>query len=102
VNKHGNNYHCRFKPCFTQIKGGTNMKVTMEFDSIEDADEIDIALNGYKYKSVLYEVMERFIRQKTKYDQNTTPDQQKLLDELREFIVDSLDSMGLTADSVYK
>ena len=77
-------------------------KITMEFDSIEDADEIDMALNGWRYKHVLYNVMERFIRQKTKYDEKTTEEQQKIIDELREFIIDDLDSLGLTVDSVYK
>ena len=77
-------------------------KITMEFDSIEDADEIDMALNGWRYKHVLYNVMERFIRQKTKYDEKTTEEQQKIIDELREFIIDDLDSLGLTSDSIYK
>jgi hypothetical protein len=91
-------------PIYIKFKGGIKMsKVTIEFTDEEIIDdELQTALDGWKYKHVIYEVMERFIRHKMKYDETTTNDQQKLLDELREFVVDELNSQDLTVDSVYK
>jgi hypothetical protein len=59
------------------------MKVILEFDGIEEQEAYNNALNGTKYRSLLYDIT-RMIRSKEKYlDEDTIT-----LDELRQFIFD--------------
>lgn len=71
-------------------------KVIMEFDSVEDKDDIHLALHGWKFRYILRSVMEDFIRQKLKYDEKTTKEQQRVLEELRKFITDELESQEIS------
>ncbi len=78
-------------------------KATLEFtDEMVIDGELQTALDGWKYKHVIYEVLESFIRRKVKYEESTTDEQMKLLDELREFIVDELNNQDLTVDGIYR
>lgn len=43
------------------------MKATMEFDLYEERDEFDEAVNGRKYKMVLWN-MDQYLRGKLKYE----------------------------------
>jgi hypothetical protein len=59
------------------------MKVTLEFDGIEEQEEYRTALDGWKYRAVLCDIKE-MIRSKDKY----TDEESISLDELRLFISD--------------
>lgn len=42
-------------------------KITLEFDSIEDAEELNVALNGGKYLAALQE-LDNYLRGRLKYE----------------------------------
>ena len=82
-------------------------KVIMEFDSIEDKDEIDMALNGWKFKSILYNIYELNLRGKIKHGLGNnniplTDEQIKVYVEIEELILSELDNYDLTVESLYK
>jgi len=61
------------------------MKVTLEFDGVEEREEYETAINGWKYKSILNDIR-KMVRSKEKYlDEDNIA-----LDELKQFIVDKL------------
>jgi hypothetical protein len=51
------------------IKTETMGKVILEFDLIEEKDDIEMAINGYKYRLVLWE-LDQYLRSETKYNDN--------------------------------
>jgi hypothetical protein len=61
------------------------MKVTLEFDGIEEQEEYRTALDGWKYRAILYDIKE-MIRSKDKY----TDEESISLDELRQYLVDKI------------
>ena len=65
------------------------MKGILEFDLPEDREEYEIAVNGYKYKSVLEELTS-FLRQKIKYasDSEDTTHYERIRTELYGFAED--------------
>ena len=72
----------------------------------DDRDNLDMALNGYKFRSVLYSVMEMWIRPKIKHgiksnNEPLTSEEYKLLEDLQEFILDELHDKELTLTSLY-
>lgn len=62
-----------------------SMKIVIEFDGIEEQEEYRTALDGWKYKAVLYDI-KQMIRSKDKY----TDEESISLDELRQYLVDKL------------
>jgi hypothetical protein len=66
------------------------MKVTLEFDGIEEQEEYRTALDGWKYRAVLYDIKE-MIRSKDKY----TDEESISLDELRQYLVDKLSEYSI-------
>ncbi len=61
------------------------MKVTLEFDGIEEQEEYRTAIDGWKYRAILCDIRE-MIRSKEKYlDEETIS-----LEELRTFLFDKL------------
>lgn len=77
------------------------MKAILEFSAEEIIEgEMQTCLDGWKYRFVINEIFDRFIRQKVKYDESTTEDQQKLLEDLQEFILEELHDKGLTLTSL--
>lgn len=59
------------------------MKVILEFDGVEEQEQYNNALNGWRYRAILYDIKE-MIRSKEKYlDEDTIT-----LDELRLYIAD--------------
>jgi hypothetical protein len=59
------------------------MKVTLEFDGIEEQEEYNNALNGWRYRAILHDIKD-MIRSKDKY----TDEESISLDELRLYIAD--------------
>jgi len=61
------------------------MKVILEFNGIEEQEEYQNALNGWRYRAVLYDITQ-MIRSKDKY----TDEESISLDELRLYIADKV------------
>lgn len=79
-------------------------KVILEFDSIEDQDDIRTALDGAKWKSAMWD-LDQELRRITKYDVSLiNPNQQadeteyKVADRMREIIRGILDDHNLKLD----
>lgn len=49
-------------------------KVILEFDRVEEYDEIQEALNGWKWASVCYD-LDQWLRSEVKYNGNNTGEQ---------------------------
>ena len=49
------------------------MKVTLEFDGDEERDDLQVALDGYKWKNAMWELDQR-LRKTTKYGASQLPD----------------------------
>ncbi|CAB4142011.1 hypothetical protein UFOVP425_7 [uncultured Caudovirales phage] len=58
-------------------------KVILEFDRVEEYDEIQEALNGWKWASVVYD-LDQFLRSEIKYNGNNTGEQIKAYEAARE------------------
>ena len=55
------------------------MKVTLEFDSFENAEELEDAMNGSRYKLTLEEMWDKIFRPRHKHGYND-PELNKLLE----------------------
>jgi hypothetical protein len=72
-------------------------KVTIEFDSNEEATDIKDALDGYKWRGAVWEI-DQFLRGELKYGENVPKDVQDAYEKLREKIRDILHSAELTLE----
>lgn len=79
-------------------------KVIFEFDPTEDKNDIDIALNGYKWK-LLVQNLDEILRNVTKYDtsllkvnSSPTKEELKVAETLREEIRTYLEGHNLNID----
>ncbi len=80
------------------------MKVTLEFDGEEEREDLQLALNGYKWKLVMWDIDQR-LRETTKYgrsilsnDANSTEMEREVAEKLREFIRETLTDYNLNLD----
>ena len=66
-------------------------KIILEFDSIEEAEDIRTALDGYKYKSVLWH-LDQHLRAELKYNEKLPNEvvncYEKLRNNIREYLND--------------
>ena len=81
-------------------------KVILEFDSIEEQDDIKSALNGYKWKLAMND-LDNLLRATEKYDKSlinpysnelATEIEYQVAEKLREQIRDILSGYGLMLD----
>lgn len=79
-------------------------KVTIEFDSVEEQDDIQSALNGYKWKLAMWD-LDNELRKTTKYGQSALSREgqaseleQDLAERYRELLREALSSYGLILD----
>jgi hypothetical protein len=70
------------------------MKAKLEFDLPEEQDDFEVASNGWKYRSVLFD-LDNFLRNKLKYEK-LTEEQYKAYSEVRELFWDTLRDDNLT------
>jgi hypothetical protein len=74
-------------------------KVTFEFDSVEEQDDINMALNGYKYSVILHQ-LDNDLRGITKYgvykNREATSEEMDLAQELRDSIYSYLSEYNLS------
>jgi hypothetical protein len=60
-------------------------KVTLEFDSVEEADDIRNALDGYKWKLAIWD-LDQHLREQVKYNSNLPGEVGNAFEDLREKI----------------
>jgi CRISPR/Cas system-associated exonuclease Cas4 (RecB family) len=79
-------------------------KVILEFDSVEEQEDIQSALNGYKWKLAMGDI-DQLLRSTTKYDvsileQNkpASEEEYNIAEKLREEIRDILNEYNLILD----
>ena len=74
-------------------------KVIIEFDSLEEQDEINMALNGYKYSVILHQ-LDNDLRGITKYgvykNRDATEQEMDLAQDLRDSIQSYLSEFNLS------
>jgi len=71
-------------------------KVTIEFDTIEDKDEMEMCLNGSKWYSLAWEI-DQYMRSRLKYCE-LSEEVYKELDAAREKLHEIMREEGLTFD----
>ena len=80
--------------------GKTNIndmaKVTIEFDSIEDKEEMEMCLNGMKWYLLAWE-LDQYLRNRLKHEV-LSEDAYKALDEARDKLHELRSEDGLTFD----
>ena len=79
-------------------------KVTLEFDSVEEQDDIKSALDGYKWKLAMWD-FDQELRKTTKYGQTVLSRdgeaselEQDIAEKYRELLRETLSSYGLMLD----
>jgi hypothetical protein len=80
------------------------MKVILEFDGDEERDDLQVALDGYKWKNSMWELDQR-LRKITKYQVSILPDTESatgpemdVADAVREAIREILNDYNLNLD----
>ena len=77
------------------------MKITLEFDSIEEKDDARVALDGYKWKIAMWE-LDQLLRSATKYGsferREATSEEQDMAQKLRDAIREILNEYNLNLD----
>ena len=69
-------------------------KVIIEYDTVEEAEEIQNALNGYKWKLAMWD-LDQMLRGYVKYDENLSEDKYDAYVKVRELIREALADYGL-------
>lgn len=57
------------------------MKAVLEFNLPEDQDDFDTAINGWKYRSIIWDI-NNFLRSKLKYNELSS-EQREVYDKIR-------------------
>ncbi len=79
------------------IKTETMGKVILEFDSFEEKDEIEMAINGYKYRLVLWD-LDQYLRSETKYNENLDEKTWDAYDSIRDKIRSLMSEQTISFD----
>ena len=69
-------------------------KVIIEYDTVEEAEDIENALNGYKWKLAMWD-LDQMLRGYVKYDENLSEDKYDAYVKVRELIREALADYGL-------
>ena len=69
-------------------------KVTLEFDSNEEATDVRDAIDGYKWKMAVWDIDQK-LRNDLKYNEKLSADVQEYLEKLRDEIRDVLNDYKL-------
>jgi len=70
------------------------MKSTITFNLPQEQKELENALNGTKYRSILTD-LDEMLRSKLKYDETLTGEQEQIYQELRDSIQEAFDDWNL-------
>ena len=78
------------------------MKITLEFDSIEEQDDARVALDGYKWKMAMWD-LDQLLRSTTKYgsfeNRTATEAERDMADKIRDAIRDILNEHNLNLEN---
>jgi hypothetical protein len=76
-------------------------KIILEFDSVEEQNDVRVALDGYKWKNAMWE-LDQLLRSTTKYavfeKREATEAERDMADKIREFIREILDEHNLNLE----
>ncbi len=72
-------------------------KVTLEYDFNEEREEMESAINGWKWKMVVWD-LDQHLRSELKYNDKITGDVYLALEKLREKLHELKDEHGLILD----
>ena len=72
------------------------MKVTIEFTD-EEKDELQTALDGYKWRMVVWDLDQR-LRAYLKYDESLTEDQDEMVGKIKKELYELLNDYNLKLD----
>jgi hypothetical protein len=72
-------------------------KVTLEFDPDEDRDDMESAINGWKWKMLVWD-LDQHLRSELKYNEKVTGEVYEALEKLREHVHAMLNESGLKLD----
>ena len=88
---------------YNKVKN-SNMKVTLEFDGEEEQEEIQLALDGYKWKNAMWE-LDQELRKTTKhqvsiisFNDNASEQEMEIAEAVRRTIRKILDDYNLNLD----
>jgi hypothetical protein len=70
-------------------------KVTIEFDSVEEQEDIKDALDGFKWRMVAWEIDE-FLRTEMKYNEKLTQSDYEFAEKIREELRERISSYNLS------
>jgi hypothetical protein len=72
-------------------------KITLEYDFNEEREEMESAINGWKWKMVMWDFDQR-MRAIYKYEDNHTQEVYDVIEKLRDELREMLSENGLTLD----
>jgi hypothetical protein len=72
-------------------------KVILEFDPIEDRDEMESAINGWKWKMLVWD-LDQHLRSELKYNDSITGDVYEALEKVRNYLHEQKNDSGLTLE----
>jgi hypothetical protein len=72
-------------------------KVTLEFDPFEDRDDMESAINGWKWKMLVWD-LDQHLRSELKYNEEVTGEVYEALEKIREHLHELRKESGLTLD----
>jgi hypothetical protein len=72
-------------------------KVILEFDPIEDRDDMENAINGWKWKTLVWD-LDQHLRSELKYNDAITGDVYDALEKIREHLHELKNESGLTLE----
>jgi protease II len=70
-------------------------KVTIQFDSVEEQDDIRDALDGFKWRMIAWEIDE-FLRTEMKYNEKLTQSDYEFAEKIREELRERISSYNLS------
>jgi hypothetical protein len=73
------------------------MKVIIEFSDEDAASDAQVALDGWKYRSVIWE-LDQHLRKELKYNEKLSSEVDKAYEELRDKIHELLSDSNLTIE----
>jgi len=72
-------------------------KVILEFDSVEEQDDIRDALDGYKWRMVAWE-LDRFLRSEIKYNEKLSSSEYEFAEKIREELRNIINEFNLNLE----
>jgi hypothetical protein len=72
-------------------------KVILEFDPIEDREEMESAINGSKWKMLVWD-LDQHLRTELKYNDKITGEVYEALEKVRNYLHEQKNDSGLTLE----